>query len=81
MQVGALPHDPALTFEGIEVTFASAQEGGTAPAPQTYDLVLPAVGRTPNGKKIAADKADKAGIAVTDRGLPHCGGAVACCCF
>jgi dihydrolipoamide dehydrogenase len=31
-----------------------------------YDLVLQAVGRTPNGKKIAADKA---GVAVTDRGL------------
>ncbi len=43
--------------EGIEVTFASAEEGGTAPAPQVYDLVLQAVGRTPNGKKLAADKA------------------------
>ena len=38
--------------EGIEVTFASAEEGGTAPAPQVYDLVLQAVGRTPNGKTI-----------------------------
>ncbi len=54
------------TPAGIEVTFAPAQEGGTAPAPQTYDLVLQAVGRTPNGKKIAADKA---GVAVTDRGF------------
>ncbi|WP_295950926.1 dihydrolipoyl dehydrogenase [Rhodoferax sp.] len=52
--------------EGIEVTFAAAEEGGTAPAPQVYDLVLQAVGRTPNGKKIAADKA---GVAVTDRGF------------
>ncbi len=52
--------------EGIEVTFAPAQEGGTAPAPQVYDLVLQAVGRTPNGKKLAADKA---GVAVTDRGF------------
>ncbi|HRM67706.1 MAG TPA: dihydrolipoyl dehydrogenase, partial [Comamonas denitrificans] len=52
--------------EGIEVTFAPAEEGGTAPAPQVYDLVLQAVGRTPNGKKIAADKA---GVAVTDRGF------------
>jgi dihydrolipoamide dehydrogenase len=41
------------TPEGIEVTFAPAEEGGTAPAPQVYDLVLQAVGRTPNGKKIA----------------------------
>jgi dihydrolipoamide dehydrogenase len=32
------------TPEGIEVTFAPAEEGGTAPAPQTYDLVLQAVG-------------------------------------
>ncbi|MBT9488779.1 MAG: dihydrolipoyl dehydrogenase, partial [Rubrivivax sp.] len=52
--------------EGIEVTFAAAEEGGTAPAPQVYDLVLQAVGRTPNGKKIAADKA---GVSVTDRGF------------
>ncbi|MFY3383891.1 dihydrolipoyl dehydrogenase [Paracidovorax sp. MALMAid1276] len=54
------------TPEGIKVTFAPAEEGGTAPAPQTYDLVLQAVGRTPNGKKIAAEKA---GVAVTDRGF------------
>jgi dihydrolipoamide dehydrogenase len=61
------------TPAGIEVTFASAVEGEAgsnasvaAPAPQTYDLVLQAVGRTPNGKKIAADKA---GVAVTDRGF------------
>jgi dihydrolipoamide dehydrogenase len=61
------------TPQGIEVTFASALEGEAgsnasvaAPAPQTYDLVLQAVGRTPNGKKIAADKA---GVAVTDRGF------------
>ena len=54
------------TPAGIEVTFESAAPGGTAPAPQTYDLVLQAVGRTPNGKKIAADKA---GVAVTDRGF------------
>ena len=59
--------------EGIEVTFASMEEGEAgsnasvaAPAPQTYDLVLQAVGRTPNGKKIAAEKA---GVAVTDRGF------------
>ena len=61
------------TPEGIEVTFAAVEEGEAgsnasvaAPAPQTYDLVLQAVGRTPNGKKIAADKA---GVAVTDRGF------------
>jgi len=50
------------TPQGIEVSF----EGEGAPPPQTYDLVLQAVGRTPNGKKIAADKA---GVAVSDRGF------------
>jgi dihydrolipoamide dehydrogenase len=51
------------TDAGIAVSF----EGEQAPAePQIYDLVLVAVGRTPNGKKIAADKA---GVAVTDRGF------------
>ena len=54
------------TAKGIEVTFAAAEEGGTAPAPQVYDLVLQAVGRTPNGKKIGAEKA---GVSVTDRGF------------
>ena len=54
------------TAEGIEVRFESAEPGGTAPAPQTYDMVLQAVGRSPNGKKLAADKA---GINVTDRGF------------
>jgi len=44
------------TAKGIEVTFAAAEEGGTAPAPQVYDLVLQAVGRTPNGKKLAQKK-------------------------
>ena len=52
--------------EGIEVTFASAEEGGTVPDPQVYDMVLQAVGRTPNGKKIAAEKA---GVAVAERGF------------
>jgi dihydrolipoamide dehydrogenase len=54
------------TAAGIEVTFESAEPGGKTPVPQTYDLVLQAVGRTPNGKKIAAEKA---GVAVTDRGF------------
>jgi len=54
------------TPAGIEVTFESAEPGGAVPPPQTYDLVLQAVGRSPNGKKIAADKA---GVAVTDRGF------------
>ncbi|MDA9480133.1 dihydrolipoamide dehydrogenase [Bradyrhizobium sp. CCBAU 65884] len=51
------------TEAGIEVSF----EGEQAPsAPQLYDLVLVAVGRSPNGKKIGAEKA---GVAVTDRGF------------
>jgi dihydrolipoamide dehydrogenase len=49
--------------EGILVKF----EGEQAPAePQLYDMVLVSVGRSPNGKKIAADKA---GVVVTDRGF------------
>jgi dihydrolipoamide dehydrogenase len=52
--------------EGIKVTFESAEAGATAPEPQIYDMVLVAVGRSPNGKKIAADKA---GVAVSDRGF------------
>ena len=49
--------------DGIYVTF----EGEGAPKePQRYDLVLQAVGRTPNGNKIGAAKA---GVAVTDRGF------------
>jgi len=49
--------------DGIYVTF----EGAGAPKEaQRYDLVLQAVGRTPNGKKIGADKA---GVRVSDRGF------------
>jgi dihydrolipoamide dehydrogenase len=49
--------------DGIYVTF----EGEKAPAEaQRYDLVLVAVGRSPNGGRIGADKA---GVAVTDRGF------------
>ena len=51
------------TAEGIKVQFEGLD--GTK-SEGVYDLVLQAVGRTPNGKKIAADKA---GVAVTDRGF------------
>jgi dihydrolipoamide dehydrogenase len=47
--------------EGLVATF----EGANAPAPQTYDRVLLAVGRRPNGREIAAEKA---GVAVNERG-------------
>src|SRR4051812_36799373 len=51
------------TAAGIEVRF----EGEKAPAtPQLYDLVLVAVGRSPNGKKLGAEKA---GVVVTERGF------------
>ena len=51
------------TKDGILVRF----EGEQAPKePQLYDLVLQAVGRSPNGAKIGADKA---GVRVTDRGF------------
>jgi dihydrolipoamide dehydrogenase len=51
------------TKDGILVRF----EGEQAPKePQLYDLVLQAVGRSPNGGKIGASKA---GVAVTDRGF------------
>ncbi|MFO6421639.1 dihydrolipoyl dehydrogenase [Hylemonella sp. W303a] len=52
----ATPQGIKVQFEGLDGT---KSEG-------VYDLVLQAVGRTPNGKKIAAEKA---GIAVTDRGF------------
>ncbi|MFI4928892.1 MAG: dihydrolipoyl dehydrogenase [Burkholderiales bacterium] len=49
--------------DGIHVRF----EGESAPKePQRYDLVLQAVGRSPNGKKIGADKA---GVIVNERGF------------
>ena len=50
------------TSDGIRVKFEG--EGGTKE--EMYDLVLQAVGRTPNGKKIGADKA---GVIVGDRGF------------
>ena len=50
------------TADGIKVKFEG--EGGTRE--ELYDLVLQAVGRTPNGKKIGADKA---GVIVGDRGF------------
>ena len=49
--------------DGIHVRFEGKH--ATADA-QRYDMVLVAVGRSPNGKSIGADKA---GVAVTDRGF------------
>ncbi|HSS07390.1 MAG TPA: dihydrolipoyl dehydrogenase, partial [Rhodanobacteraceae bacterium] len=50
------------TKDGLRATF----EGEKAPEPQVYDRVLVAVGRSANGNKIGADKA---GVAVTERGF------------
>jgi dihydrolipoamide dehydrogenase len=53
--------------DGIYVKFEGAGDQNAAPKdPVRYDMVLMSVGRAPNGKKISADKA---GIAVTDRGF------------
>ncbi len=49
--------------DGLWVKF----EGEKAPSePQRYDLILQAAGRTPNGRKIGADKA---GVQVNERGF------------
>ena len=62
----ATPAGIEVTFEAVDAGEAGSNASVAAPAPQTYDLVLQAVGRTPNGKKLAAEKA---GVAVTDRGF------------
>jgi len=49
--------------DAIYVSFEGEQ---APPKAQPYDMVLLSVGRSPNGKKIGADKA---GVAVTDRGF------------
>ena len=50
------------TKKGIEVRY----EGESIPETTVFDRVLVAVGRSPNGNKIGADKA---GVAVTERGF------------
>ncbi len=50
------------TKKGIEVSY----EGESIPETKLFDRVLVAVGRSPNGNKIGADKA---GVAVTERGF------------
>ncbi|MBL8414308.1 MAG: dihydrolipoyl dehydrogenase [Propionivibrio sp.] len=49
--------------DGLYVTFEGE---GVAPEAVRYDMILQAAGRSPNGKKVAADKA---GVIVTDRGF------------
>jgi len=48
--------------EGLRVSF----EGRQAPPPQIYDRILVAVGRTPNGARLDADKA---GVVIDGRGF------------
>jgi dihydrolipoamide dehydrogenase len=52
----------AVAAEGLRVTF----EGKGAPPPASYDKVLCAVGRAPNGKAI---RAGAAGVTVNERGF------------
>ncbi len=52
------------TKKGIEVGY----EGDSIPETSLFDRVLVSVGRSPNGGKIGADKA---GVAVTERGFIH----------
>jgi len=54
------------TKDGILVKFESADGTAVKLKEQLYDLVLQAVGRVPNGKRIGADKA---GVIVGDRGF------------
>ncbi|WDI94336.1 dihydrolipoyl dehydrogenase [Xanthomonas campestris] len=59
--------DVKADASGITVSFEAATEGEKPGLQATaFDRVLVAVGRTPNGKKIGADKA---GVTVTERGF------------
>jgi dihydrolipoamide dehydrogenase len=49
---------------GLKAHFESA-DGGAGPAAETYDRILLAVGRRPNGRNIGAEKA---GVNVNERG-------------
>ena len=63
VMVGTKTTAVAAKPDALWVTF----EGANAPKePQPYDTVLMSVGRSPNGGKIGADKA---GVAVSDRGF------------
>ena len=51
---------------GLRVSFENAGETGDAPADETFDRVLVAVGRRPNGHRIGAENA---GVHVDERGF------------
>jgi len=53
--------------DGLYVKFEAADGGAGAPTePVKYDMILQSAGRTPNGRKIGADKA---GVIVNERGF------------
>ena len=60
--LGTKVTDVQATADGLVVSF----EGGKAPATDTYDKILVAVGRRPNGKLVGADRA---GVIVDERGF------------
>lgn len=62
MWLGAKVTDVTADAEGLHVTF----EGKGVPEKDTFDRILVAVGRSPNGHKIDADKA---GVSVDDAGF------------
>ena len=62
IMLGTMVKEIEALKTGIKVTF----EGDKAPKPTTYDYVLVATGRRPNGDLIAADKA---GVNVDERGF------------
>ncbi|MEA3275244.1 MAG: dihydrolipoyl dehydrogenase [Pseudomonadota bacterium] len=62
IMLGAKVTSMSATSGGIKVAF----EGKSAPAEETYDRVLVAVGRRPNGKLIGAEHA---GVTVDERGF------------
>jgi len=56
------------SIEAKEDALQASFEGDKAPSNTKYDRVLVSVGRSPNGDKIAADKA---GVNVSERGFIH----------
>jgi len=62
IMLGTRVVDMVAAPDGIQVTF----EGKNAAGPETYGLVLVAVGRAPNGQQIGADEA---GVRVDERGF------------
>jgi dihydrolipoamide dehydrogenase len=62
LMLGTKTTSAEATRAGIKVTFEGAK---APPGPQVYEMVLVAVGRSPNGNAIDAQKA---GVAVSDRG-------------